>query len=254
MAKKNSAQSLLMWMLMALLIAGLGGFGIDGFLSQRVTTIGTVGDRPITAQAYSRALQSEIRAFEQQVRQPVTFAMAQAMGLDARVRSQLIIQAALENEVERIGISVGDEQVSRRIAATPAFQGPTGDFDLATYRFQLQSAGLTVAEFEESMRIDAARGILILRKTSICEGTYVNIADNDQKKGVYSTEDIYSIFNGAAELNFFELETIAPMIARDGKLVRSTLVSNTCIFKGSGENLSALLEKEYGINPKEIVK
>ena len=101
---------------------------------------------------------------------------------------------------------------------------------------------------------DAARGILILRKTSICEGTYVNIADNDQKKGVYSTEDIYSIFNGAAELNFFELETIAPMIARDGKLVRSTLVSNTCIFKGSGENLSALLEKEYGINPKEIVK
>lgn len=160
MAKKNSAQSLLMWMLMALLIAGLGGFGIDGFLSQRVTTIGTVGDRPITAQAYSRALQSEIRAFEQQVRQPVTFAMAQAMGLDARVRSQLIIQAALENEVERIGISVGDEQVSRRIAATPAFQGPTGDFDLATYRFQLQSAGLTVAEFEESMRIDAARGIL----------------------------------------------------------------------------------------------
>ena len=160
MAKKSSAQSFLVWMMLALLIAGLGGFGIDGFLSQRVTAIGSVGDRDIRAQDYSRALQSEMRAFEQQIGRPVTMAMAQAIGLDARVRAELITQAALENEAARIGISVGDANVSRTVASYPAFNGPTGSFDMDTYRFQLQNLGLTPAEFEETVRQDAARGIL----------------------------------------------------------------------------------------------
>ena len=41
MAKAKSAQNFLVWMLMGLLVAGLAGFGIDGFLTQRVTSIGS---------------------------------------------------------------------------------------------------------------------------------------------------------------------------------------------------------------------
>lgn len=160
MAKKSSVQNFFVWMLLALLVAGLGGFGIDGFLSQRVTAIGSVGERTIRAQDYARALQSEMRAFERQIGRPMTLAMAQAFGLDARVRAQLITQAALENEAERIGISVGDVNVSRTVASYPAFSGPTGNFDMDTYRFQLQNLGLSPAEFEVTVRLDAARGIL----------------------------------------------------------------------------------------------
>jgi len=160
MAKKNNAQTLLAWLLMAMLVAGLGGFGIDGFLSQRVTAIGTVGGRDISAQAYSRALQSEMRAMEQQFGQALSFAQAQAMGLDQQVRADMITQAALENEADRIGISVGDATVQRTVAGIAAFQGPTGRFDMETYRFQLQNIGMTPAEFEADMRRDAARGIL----------------------------------------------------------------------------------------------
>lgn len=160
MAKKSSTQTFFVWMMLALLIAGLGGFGIDGFLSQRVTSIGSVGDRPIRTQDYARALQSEMRALEQQIGRPMTMAMAQAFGIDASVRVQLITDAALENEAERIGISVGDVNVSRTVASYPAFSGPTGTFDMDTYRFQLENLGLTTAEFEETVRLDAARGIL----------------------------------------------------------------------------------------------
>lgn len=160
MAKKKSAQSILMWILMAMLVAGLGGFGIDGFLSQRVTSIGSVGGREIDAQTYSRALQSEMQAFEQQVGQSVNFAQARAFGLDSQVRQQLVVQAALENEAERIGISVGDLTVQRTLTSIGAFQGPAGTFDMDTYRFQLQNAGQTPAVFEEEIRRDAARGIL----------------------------------------------------------------------------------------------
>lgn len=160
MAKKMSLQSVLVWILMALLVAGLGGFGIDGFLSQRATSIGSVGGRDIPAMAYSRALQAELRAFQQQVGQAVSFAQAQQLGLDAQVRSQMVTQAALENEAERVGISIGDANVQRSITSMAAFQGPTGAFDLETYRFQLQNAGETPAQFEEDVRSDAARGIL----------------------------------------------------------------------------------------------
>ena len=100
---------------------------------------------------------------------------------------------------------------------------------------------------------DPAREILIIRRTKVKEGRYVNIADNDQKNGPFSTEDIFSIFNGAT-LNFFELETIAPMIEKDGRFDHSTLVSDTFIFKGPKTNLAELLEKEYNINSKEIIK
>ena len=101
---------------------------------------------------------------------------------------------------------------------------------------------------------DASRGLLIIRKTSIEDGVYVNIADNDQKNGAYSTEDVYSIFNGSQELNFFELETIAPMTVRSGILVRSELKSRTFIYQGTGDQLRSLLEKEYQLNSKEIIK
>ncbi|MCB1405829.1 MAG: SurA N-terminal domain-containing protein [Rhodobacteraceae bacterium] len=160
MASKKSAQSILMWILMAMLIAGLGGFGIDGFLSQRITSIGSVGGREIDARTYSRALQSEMRAIEQQVGQSLSFAQAQAFGIDVMVRQQLVTQAALENEADRIGISVGDGNVQNTLTSIGAFQGPGGAFDAETYRFQLQNIGQTPAAFEEELRRDAARGIL----------------------------------------------------------------------------------------------
>ena len=77
--------------------------------------------------------------------------------------------------------------------------------------------------------------------------------ENEQKNGPFSTEDVFSIFNGAS-LGFYELETIAPMIAEDGKFVSSTVRSETFIYKGSASALAALLEKEYLINAKEIIK
>ena len=101
---------------------------------------------------------------------------------------------------------------------------------------------------------DASRDQLIIRKTSVVPGTYINIADNEQKNGAYSTEDVYSIFNGSQELDFFELETIAPMQVRAGKLAGSELRSRTFLFRGEAGKLRSLLEKEYKLTSKEIIK
>ena len=83
----------------------------------------------------------------------------------------------------------------------------------------------------------------------ISEGTYFDIADNDQPRGPFTTEDTYSIFNGADELNFFELETIAPMAVGDNKKVLgSVLGSETYCLKGSFEQITNLLKNHLGVD------
>lgn len=160
MAAKKKGQNVVVWILMALLIAGLAGFGVDGFLSGRATSIGTVGTRDISTQAYLRALQDAMRQAEREGGQPMPLSRALELGLDARVRAQLVTQAALDSEADRIGISVGDATVMQTVTSIDAFRGPGGAFDREIYRLTLDSAGLTPARFEADIRRESARGIL----------------------------------------------------------------------------------------------
>ncbi|WP_101068116.1 peptidylprolyl isomerase [Roseovarius salinarum] len=149
----------LVWILMGLLILGLGGFGVTN-LSGRVQTIGSVGETEITVQEYARALRNEIRALEAERGGSVTFAEAREAGVDQRVLSQLIATAALDEEARRLGISVGDENLREQLLSIPNFQGPDGEFDREAYRFALDQAGMTEAEFEADIRAETARSLL----------------------------------------------------------------------------------------------
>lgn len=157
--KKKSAGSILVWTILVLVMLGLGGFGVTNF-GGGVTAIGRVGDREITTTDYARALQQEMNALSAQFGQPITFAQAQAFGLDQRVLQTLITRAALDNEAAKIGISVGDATVANEITAMQAFQGTAGVFDRETYRFTLERNNLTEAQFEQGIREDSARSVL----------------------------------------------------------------------------------------------
>ena len=84
----------------------------------------------------------------------------QNFGIDQIVLQRLVGRAALDNEAQRIGLSVGDEQVARDIRAVAAFQGVDGEFDRESYEFVLDRNGLTPGQFEEQIRADTARGLL----------------------------------------------------------------------------------------------
>ena len=159
-SKPKSKQNIFVWILMGLLVLGLAGFGIDGFLGQRVRAIGSVGGQEITVDTYARALQQEIRGVQQQTGQAMSFSQLQAMGVDQMVRARLVAQAALDAEADRIGLSLGDENVSRAISEIGAFRGPGGEFDREAYRFALQNVNMTPREFEDELRRETARGIL----------------------------------------------------------------------------------------------
>jgi len=158
-AKGNSVTKTAVWILMGMLILGLGGFGAVNF-NGNVSSIGTVGDKEISVDQYARELQQQIRAIEGQTGEALSFQQAQAIGLDRAVLQRIVRLRALDNETTEMGISIGDENLRERIIDIPSFQGIDGNFDREGYRFALQQAGLSEAEFEDSLREEAARSLL----------------------------------------------------------------------------------------------
>lgn len=156
---RGGTTKILIWILMAMLILGLGGFGVIN-LSGSVRTVGSVGEEKISVQQYGRALQEELRNIETRTGQRLSLADAQARGIDKGVLGQMIGAAALDNEARQIGLSMGDEILRRQILQISGFKGPDGKFDRESYKFALSQTGLSESEFEEEMRRESARSLL----------------------------------------------------------------------------------------------
>lgn len=155
----KKASNLFIWIILGLLFIALAGFGIGSF-SGGASRVGAVGDVEISAEDYARALDQEIRARIAQTGQPVTLATLRAQGVDQAVLQSLVARAALVNEAQMMGLSVGDAEVARQITQLSAFQGIDGAFDRESYEFTLRQNGLNPAEFEQEVREDTARALL----------------------------------------------------------------------------------------------
>ena len=83
----------IIWILMGMLILGLGGFGARNF-GTSVQEVGKVGTRQIDVRDYARALNREIAAASAQLGTNLTFAQAQSLGIDRQVQAQVIATTA----------------------------------------------------------------------------------------------------------------------------------------------------------------
>ncbi len=168
--KAKGLSKAFIWVLMGLLFLGLIGFGATN-LSGTVRTVGSVGDEDIGVDAYTRALQNQMNRIQQQTGRAVSLADMQAAGLDRQVLGQLVTEAALDWEADRIGLSVGDAVLADELGRIGAFQGPDGSFDRDAYRFALQNVGMSETEFEEDLRDETARSVL---RSAVAAGARVS--------------------------------------------------------------------------------
>ena len=155
----NALSKTFIWILLALLIVGLAGFGATN-LGGNIRSVGAVGGKTISVELYSRTLQEDLRAISAQAGQNVPFSTAQALGVDRQALARVITTRALDHETAELGLSVGDAQLQQQILSMSAFQGINGQFDREAYRFTLENAGLSEAEFEETLREEAARTLV----------------------------------------------------------------------------------------------
>jgi len=154
---RKGRANVLIWVLMAMLVVGLGGWGIgvSGGLSPQY--VARVGDRPVTTDDYVRALQQELRSYSQQLGRDLPMAEARDYGIDRVVLGRLVNDAALDEEAARLGVSAGDDRVREQVMATAAFKGADGNFSREAYTYALERIGMQPAEFEALLRGEAAR-------------------------------------------------------------------------------------------------
>jgi peptidyl-prolyl cis-trans isomerase D len=140
------------------LVASFGLWGVADVVrnlgSDDGSTVATVGGHKIDVSELQDAAR---RLLSQMIRQngnklSPTPEIRQAVAEQAL--RQLIIQAAFAVEVGRLHLRVPDEALRQATFETKAFQGPSGQFDPATFQSVLRNNGLTEDRYLALMRTD----------------------------------------------------------------------------------------------------
>lgn len=184
---RGKGKSTIVWLLMGMLILGLGGFGVTNF-SGGSADIGSVGAVEISTNDYNRTLRAEMQEFSARTGRQLSAVEAKAIGVDRAALARLFTTAALESEAMRLGISVGDKPVLDQITSASAFRGLDGKFDRAVYADTLRREGLTEAEFEHDLRMDEAR--LILQQATLAGVTAPEAVTKLTQGWLMETRDI----------------------------------------------------------------
>jgi len=142
----------------ALIVVGFGFFGIrDVFTNFRSDQLATIGDVTIGVSQYRSEYQSELQRLQRQARRAITNEEAKALGIDRQVLARLLTSAALDQDAERLGLSLSDAEVAKTIKAEKIFAGADGNFDQARFDMILRDNGLTEKGYLREERANMVR-------------------------------------------------------------------------------------------------
>ncbi|MEL7025914.1 MAG: SurA N-terminal domain-containing protein, partial [Pseudomonadota bacterium] len=158
MAKGKASQTFV-WIILGLLIVALMGFGATSF-SGSGSAIARVGSAEVTVEEYGRALNQELGALQAQAGRAIPLSEARNFGIDQVVLGRLVGAAAIDDQASLSGVSVGDDRIATEVRANPAFIGLDGSFDREAYQFSLGQNGLSVREYESTVRTEISRQIV----------------------------------------------------------------------------------------------
>ena len=138
------------------LVAAFGLWGIADVVRNygQNTALATVGNRKIEPQefqeAFRRNLAQVTRMMGNNAEPPPDVRRAVA----GESLERLIVQAAIGDEVQRLGLEVPDADLRQAVFAIPAFRGPTGSFDRATFDTVMRNNNMTEPGFLDMLRSD----------------------------------------------------------------------------------------------------
>ena len=121
------------------------------------SSLATVGGTAITQTEFQRAYDTEINNLSQRAQRRVTAEEARAYGIDRRVLSRLVGQAAIDNQAKQLGLALSDETIAESLKRDPNFKGFDGKFDRAGFDNLLRNLGLSERGFIALKRQDDVR-------------------------------------------------------------------------------------------------
>ena len=170
----------LKWSLAAVVIAFVFLY-VPGFVDQTSTglpaaVLAEVGDHEITVAQFRQLYLQQVQQYRLQSSGEITEEVLRSLGIDRKILQGLINRYVALSEAERLGLTVSDAEVRKRIISLPAFQ-QNGQF-IGEQRYQQlllrQNPPLTAAEFEEEVRSD-----IMLERLQAAVTEWITVSDQE---------------------------------------------------------------------------
>jgi peptidyl-prolyl cis-trans isomerase D len=152
------------WVVKALLLILVLSFAIWGvgdifYGNPQQATVAEVGDAEITANELNDAFNRQVDNLQRQFGGQLTREQAISFGLMQQTLQELVDQRMVDQETQKLGITVADDTLRDLIVENPAFQS-AGRFDRLRFQQLLATTGLSEDGYLEVLRQDLARSTL----------------------------------------------------------------------------------------------
>ncbi len=138
---------------MGALIVSFGIWGIaDIFRGFGQSTLATVGSTEISVNEFRQLYTDRLQQLGRQFGRPLTQEQARAFGFDRQLLEQTLAEAALDEEVRRLGLGQSDAETMRVILSDPNFKGVGGKFDPQRFQYMIRQFGFTEARYIADQR------------------------------------------------------------------------------------------------------
>ena len=148
--------------------------GVTGAQSNDV--VATVSGHDITAGEYRRLYAQQLQSLRQAYGGNIDEKMLQQLGIAQRILSQMIDEAAMVAEAERLGLRVTDTELAERIKRMAGFQQNGQFVGDVVYReiLAMQRPPIRPSEFEDQLRRS-----LVAEKLQTAVTSWVRVPDSD---------------------------------------------------------------------------
>lgn len=262
MMRKN-AKSMIVKLVFGVLIVVFSFWGVGSMKAKQMTVAATVNGKTIERKTLDNSFRDLWRRYQEKSKGKFNPDDARAMQIKREALNNLVDRQLLLDEADKLGLTVEETEIQRRIAALGAFK-KDGQFDQEIYRRALSFNHLTPAQFEQNFRED----ILIAKvRTVISDGVKivpdeVDILVRQQKEEI--AVDLLKLvpveyqakmkFDDAALKKFFsekrknfripEQRKVAALVIERNKLLAEAEVTDAQVADFYKKNLANFKEKE----------
>lgn len=158
---RNATKTWIVKLLFGLLVLSFLAWGVGDVIRGGLFGRGPaveVGGTAIPAQEVQNEFKREVDRIQPLFGGKLTADDARKLGLLDRTIEQIVTRTLIDEAGRKLGLTVGDEEVVKQIAADPTFHNELGQFDRDRLRNALGRAGLSEADLVRIERQNLVRG------------------------------------------------------------------------------------------------
>ncbi len=174
---RTHATSWFIKILLTLIIVVFVLWGMGSIKSKKETIVATVGGDYITRVEFDRAYHNMEENYKRIFGEQLSPDFLKGLNIKQQVLDQLIDARVKQQEAQKIGLGMGDEELRETIMGNPAFQRD-GEFDSYLYEQFLRNIGLDTATFPVLLK----RELMNQRLGTLVGDTAVILADEEVKE------------------------------------------------------------------------